>query len=77
MVTPKSTSATVPSPELLRQVRRLGNRARRRFVRQAEAAREERRRSLASLGVDVVEIPTDGSYVAPLLSYFQARTKRR
>ena len=50
---------------------------RQRFVKQAEAAREERRRSLASLGVDVVEITTDGSYVAPLLSYFQARTKRR
>jgi len=50
---------------------------RRRFGQEAAAAREVRRRTLASLGVDVVEIGTEGSYVTPLLSYFQARARRR
>lgn len=50
---------------------------RERFALQAAGAREARRRTLASLGVDVVEISTDGSYVTPLLSYFQARARRR
>lgn len=50
---------------------------RERFAQQAAGAHEERRRTLASLGVDVVEISTDGSYVEPLLSYFQARARRR
>ena len=50
---------------------------RERFALQAAGAHEARRRTLASLGVDVVEISTDGSYVTPLLSYFQARARRR
>ena len=50
---------------------------RERFAEQAAGAQEARRRTLASLGVDVVEISTDGSYVEPLLSYFQARARRR
>jgi len=50
---------------------------RQRYAHEAASAREARRRTLASLGLDVVEISTDGSYVAPLLSYFQARARRR
>jgi uncharacterized protein (DUF58 family) len=50
---------------------------RQRFVQQAASAWEARRRTLASVGVDAVEIATDGSYVAPLVSYFQARARRR
>ena len=50
---------------------------RERFALQAAGAHEARRRTLTSLGVDVVEISTDGSYVEPLLSYFQARARRR
>jgi uncharacterized protein (DUF58 family) len=50
---------------------------RERFALQAAGAHEARRRTLASLGIDVVEISTDGSYVEPLLSYFQARARRR
>ena len=51
--------------------------SRERFARQASDARQERRSTLAALGVDVVEISTDGSYVEPLLSYFQKRARRR
>jgi uncharacterized protein (DUF58 family) len=50
---------------------------RRRFAEQAASVREARRRALASVGVDVVEIATARSYVAPLVSYFQARARRR
>ena len=50
---------------------------RQRFAVQSSDARLARRRTLASLGVDVVEIGTDGSHVAPLLSYFQSRARRR
>ncbi len=50
---------------------------RERFTQQASGAREARRRSLSSLGVDVVEISTEGSYIGPLISYFQKRARRR
>lgn len=47
------------------------------FAERADAAIERRRRTLASVGVDTVEISTEGSYTKPLLSYFQARARRR
>lgn len=49
---------------------------RRRFAERAEQAREQRRRLLASMGVDEVELDTAGPYVEPLLVYFRRRAVR-
>jgi len=51
--------------------------ARERYASEAAQAREGRRRTLASLGVDVVEVSTGASYVEPLLGYFRSRARRR
>lgn len=50
---------------------------RERFARKASDARVARRRRLAALGVDAVEISTEGSYIRPLSAYFQKRSRRR
>ena len=47
------------------------------FAEGATVAHEARRRTLASLGVDVVEIATDEAYVRPLVAYLQTRARRR
>lgn len=48
-----------------------------RFAEQAAAAYQARDRTLASLGVDVVDIATDRPYITPLVAYLQARSRRR
>ncbi len=50
---------------------------RERFAQQASDARDARRRRLNALGVDAVEISTEGSYIGPLSAYFQKRARRR
>ena len=50
---------------------------RERFAKQASDARAARRQRLNSLGVDAVEISTEGSYIGTLSAYFQKRARRR
>jgi uncharacterized protein (DUF58 family) len=48
-----------------------------RFAAEAEARRQARRRALAGLGVDTIEIDADGDFLAPLLAYVRERARRR
>jgi uncharacterized protein (DUF58 family) len=52
-------------------------RERQRYARQAAEALAQRRRSLASLGVEEVPLRTDRSYIEPLMVYFRQRANRR
>ena len=52
-------------------------RVRERYAEAALAQAEERRRSLASAGVDEVEIRLDGDLVAPIARFFRQRALRR
>lgn len=49
---------------------------RRRFAEGAEQAAVTRRRTLASMGIDEVELGTERPYVGPLLAYFRRRAVR-
>jgi uncharacterized protein (DUF58 family) len=50
---------------------------RQQFNERALADAVDRDRQLASLGVDVVSISTDGDYIVPLTAYLQARARRK
>ncbi|MEX2245532.1 MAG: DUF58 domain-containing protein [Dehalococcoidia bacterium] len=47
------------------------------YARRASELRDQRRRTLAAVGVDEVALHTDRSYVEPLLRAFHARERRR
>ncbi len=49
---------------------------RNRYAELAEQRRAQINRSIRSSGVDILELSTDKSYVAPLLSFFKARKRR-
>jgi uncharacterized protein (DUF58 family) len=49
---------------------------RRLFAKRAQEQQEERERLFRSVGVDMVDIRTDASYIEPLLRYFQMRARR-
>ncbi|MGH7477041.1 MAG: DUF58 domain-containing protein [Longimicrobiales bacterium] len=51
-------------------------RVRDRFAQAAAAEQQEMQRRLRRLGVDLVEIRTDASYVGPLLGFFRRRERR-
>jgi uncharacterized protein (DUF58 family) len=47
------------------------------YAARAAAQRDERRRVLASISVDQIDLTTDASYVEPLIAYFRHRAGRQ
>ena len=52
-------------------------RQREQYEQDAARRQHERRRLLASLGVDEIPLRTDRSYIAPLMAYFRARAAHK
>jgi uncharacterized protein (DUF58 family) len=76
---PDSGLILVSDPETgeLFAVNTGSSRVRERFAATVAAEGEALRRRLRRLGVDIVEIRTDSSYVGPLLAFFRRRERRR